>query len=99
MAAFSDPFSFTIDGLDLNFKVDYSDGYTLRVNETYFEDLVEFKEVAEIPKVAHSVKDEYQGANSKRIDFYPFLDGSKTPISLEHNMRSAQLTLDVDGKP
>ena len=52
-----------------------------------------------MPDVAHSVREEYRGANTERIDYYPFLGGIKSPISLEYNLRSAQLTLDVDGKP
>ena len=49
--------------------------------------------------MGHSITEEYQGANSKRIDFYPFLNGILTPVSVEHNMRSAQVCLDVAGKP
>ena len=55
--------------------------------------------MAETPKVAHSVKEEFRGANTERIDFYPLLDGILTPISIEHNMRSGQVTVDVAGKP
>ena len=69
------------------------------MDETPFEDLIDYMEAFEVPEVAYSVIEDHQGANTKRIDFYPFFDGIQTPISLEHNMRSAQLTLDVAGKP
>ena len=97
-----DPFKFTVAGLDFNFKFEsksISSGYSLFVDETPFDDLAEFKEVVQVPKVAHSVKEEFQGANTQRIDFFPLLEGILTPISVEFNMRSAQVTLDVDGKP
>ena len=52
-----------------------------------------------MPEVAHSITEEFLGANARRIDYYPFVNGIMTPISIEHNMRSAQLSLDVAGKP
>ena len=36
---------------------------------------------------------------TQRFDFLVFLKGRRTPISIEHNMRSGLATLDVCGKP
>ena len=52
-----------------------------------------------MPDIGRSIVEEHQGANTTRIDFNPFLKGRRTPVSVEHNMRSGQVTLDVAGKP
>ena len=52
-----------------------------------------------MPDVAHSVTHEHFGGNSTRYDWLVFLKGRHTPVSIEHNMRSGQVVLDVCGKP
>ena len=60
--AFENPFTFTVDGLGLTFKVNWEGenivrgNYTLHVDENPFDDLAEYKEVVEVPKAAHSIK-------------------------------------------
>ena len=64
-----------------------------------FSELPEFIEVTEVPKVGHSVTSEYFGASTQRFDWLAFINGRRTPVSIEFNMRSGQATLDVCGKP
>ena len=52
-----------------------------------------------IPDVAHSVTHEHFGGNTQRFDWLVFLSGRHTPVSIEHNMRSGLVVLDVCGKP
>ena len=49
--------------------------------------------------VGHSIIETHNGPNTVRIDFLAFIKGQKTPVSLEHNLRSGLVTLDVKGKP
>ena len=73
--------------------------YTLYVNDTSFTFLPEFKEKAEVPEVGHSIDERHNGPAIHRVDFLVFLNGHRTPVSIEHNLRSGMVTLDVDGKP
>ena len=43
--------------------------------------------------------EEHHSANIRRIDWPVFLKGKRTPVSVEHNLRSGLVTLDVCGKP
>ena len=52
-----------------------------------------------MPEVAHSNVEEHFGGNIERIDFNPFLKGRRTPVSVEFNMRSGFLSVDLKGKP
>ena len=60
--ALEDPFTFTVDGLGLTFRVNWKGGnivrghYTLYVDDIPFDDLAEYKEVVDLPKAAHSIK-------------------------------------------
>ena len=58
-----------------------------------------FKEIGEVPEVGHSTTEEHFGQNTTRFDFNAFIKGRLTPVSIEHNMRSGFVTLDVCGKP
>ena len=69
------------------------------LDDKIFSDLPEFVEVTQLPDVGHSVSNEHFGANTMRYDWLVFLSGRRTPISLEFNLRSGQVTLDVCGKP
>ena len=98
-----DSYTFLIDELGVDCTighVEYPFGpYTVKLNEVDFDDLPEFIEKTEVPDIGHSVIKEHQGANTKRIDFLVFLKGRNTPVSIEFNMRSGLVTLDVCGKP
>ena len=59
----------------------------------------EFKERAEVPEVGHSSAVRHNGTSIHRVDFPAFLNGHRTPVSIEHNLRSKVISLDVDGKP
>ena len=72
---------------------------TLSVDETTFDDLPEFKDKVDVPEVGHSNMDTHNGQITVRIDFLLFLKGRRTPISIEHNLRSSTVSLDVNGKP
>ena len=73
--------------------------YTLEVNGTPFDDLNEFKDVGEVPPVGHSTQENIYGANTQLIVFLVFLEGRRTPVSIEHNMRSGFVTIELRGKP
>ena len=102
----------TLSETPVTFKVDVLGGatftlgydrdtrkYTLSVDETAFDDLPEFKEKIEAPEVGHSVAERHIGPAIHRKDFPVFLAGRKNPISIEHNLRNREISLDVDGKP
>ena len=55
--------------------------------------------MVQVPDVGHSIIETHNGANTQRVDFRVFLKGRRTPVSIEHNMRSGMVTLDVNGKP
>ena len=95
------PVTFKVDALGgATFKLG-SNGvnYTISVDETPFNDLPEFKEEIQAPEVGHSVPDCYNGATIHRKDFPVFLKGRRNPVSIEQNLRSGVIALDVDGKP
>ena len=71
----------------------------MTLDDTNFYELDWFVEVTKVPDVGHSVTSEHFGANTLRFDWLVFLNGRHTPVSLEHNLRSGQVTLDVCGKP
>lgn len=73
--------------------------FTLTLDKQPFEKLPEFKDVGEVPKLAHSDIQEHYGTSVERIDFNPFLKGVRTPVSVELNKRSRFLTVDIAGKP
>ena len=98
--------TFTVDALGgatftLGFEGNPYDGgkYTLSVNKTSFNDLPEFKEEVEVPKIGHTSPVRHNGSSIHRVDFPVFLSGHRTPVSIEHNLRSGMIALDVNGKP
>ena len=93
--------TFYIDELGVNCTLGFFpyERYTITLDDTEFDELPEFVERTEVPDIGHSVIGEHQGANTKRIDFHVFLKGRRTPVSIENNMRSGLVTLDVCGKP
>ena len=101
------PVTFTVDALGgatftlgwEGSKIDGTGKRTLLVDETSFDDLPEFKEKIEVPEVGHSSAERHIGPSIHRVDFLVFLNGNRTPVSIEHNLRSGMVTLDVDGKP
>ena len=54
--------------------------------------------MSDVPEVGHSVIDEHFGANTQRFDWLAFINGRRVPVSIEYNMRSSHVTLDVCGK-
>ena len=52
-----------------------------------------------MPEVGHSIIERHNGSNTIRVDYRVFLKGRRNTISLEHNLRSGLVTLDVNGKP
>ena len=62
--------------------------YALLVNETSFDNLPEFKEKVELPEVAHSITETHNGPSIHRVDFRVLLRGRRTPVSIQHNLRS-----------
>ena len=52
-----------------------------------------------MPEVGHSSAVRHVGPSIHRIDFPAFLNGHRAPVSIEHNLRSGMVSLDVDGKP
>ena len=54
--------------------------------------------MGELPEVGHSYREESQGATTFRIDYLVFLEGHRTPIAIEHNLRSGYLVVEVRGK-
>ena len=86
----------------MTFTLGYQGGwegfYTLQVDDIAFDELEEFKEVGDVPEVGHSSHEETQGASTFRIDFLAFLEGRRTPVAIEHNLRSGFVTLEVRGK-
>ena len=97
------PVTFTVDALGgATFILSYdrpTGKYTLSVDETSFDNLPEFKEKAEVPDVGQSSAERHIGPSIHRVDFLVFLNGHRTPVSIEQNLRSGMVTLDVDGKP
>ena len=97
--------AFKLDFCDALFTISHNGkelsdaSYILTIDGTDFRNLPECKDVAEVPEIGHSVIDEHQGAYTRRIDWPVFLKGRRTPVSVEHNMRSGFVTLDVCGKP
>ena len=73
--------------------------FTLKAFDVLFEELPDYQEVAEVPIVGHSMMEEFHGANAQRYDFNLFFKGIRTPVSIEYNMRSRLVSLDVAGKP
>ena len=95
-----EPVSFKIDAFNATFKLGYNNRkYTLSVNGTPFDELPYFVDVQEVPEVGHSTVENHDGVNAKRIDYLVFLKGRRNPVSLEHNKRCGQVSLDVCGKP
>ena len=68
------------------------------MENTLFDELNAFKDVGEVPEVGHSSHEETQGANTFRIDFLAFLEGRRTPVAIEHNLRSGYVIVEVRGK-
>ena len=99
------PVTFELDGFDAIFTLSHNGKelsdqlYILTVDGVAFGALPEYKDVVEVPKIGHSVIEEHHSANTRRIDWPVFLNGKRTPVSVEHNMRSGFVTLDVCGKP
>ena len=95
--------AFTLPILDVNCTLGWRGGYggqyVLRLDDKKFIELPEFGEESIIPDVAHSVTQEHYGENTQRFDWLVFLKGQHTPVSIEHNMRSGHVVLDVCGKP
>ena len=49
--------------------------------------------------MGHSIIEEHNGSNTVRIDFNLFLKGRRTTVSLELNVRSGVVYLEINGKP
>ena len=89
-----------LGGATFTLGFDYkTDNYTLSVDEIAFDDLPEIKEEIDAPEVGHSIDERFMGPSIHRVDFLVFLKGYRTPISIEHDLRSGLVSLDVDGKP
>ena len=71
----------------------------LHIDGVAFDDLPEFKEVGEVPEVGSSIIETHEGANTHRVDLLVFIKGRRNPVSIEHNLRSGSVTLDICGKP
>ena len=96
--------TFKVDALKgvtftLGFEGKFRGKYTLLLDETSFNDLPEFKDKGELPEVGHSIIETHNGPNTMRVDFLLFLKGQRSPVSIEHNLRSGTVSLDVNGKP
>ena len=92
--------TFEINELDAEIKLGAEgDDFTLHLNGQEFETLPPFKDVGEVPIVGYSETEDHHGANTQRRDFLIFLKGKRNPVSVEHNMRSGFVSLDVCGKP
>ena len=52
-----------------------------------------------MPNIGHSIIETHNGANTQRVDFRVFLKGRRNTVSIENNLRSGMVTLDVNGKP
>ena len=96
------PVTFTLNELDTTFELSYTGGidgqYILTVGETPFIDLPEFKEKVQVVDVGHSIKEEFDGTYTQRIDFLVFLKGKRTPVSVQHEKRAGLVFIEVRGK-
>ena len=84
--------------IQIRFEGEYHGQYVVTVNDVLFSALPEFKEEVKVPDVGHSVVEEFEGAHTHRIDFLIFLKGRSTPVSVQHNIRAGEVTLEVRGK-